>query len=84
MGVNYPNQEVLAKKYHHLKNGDMDERFVTIEIPEEMELQSQTFINLDEFILFLKKIKLTQLKGKSTEKHVISVKEAKQFLLERY
>ena len=41
MGVNYPNQEVLLKKYTYLKNGDMDDRFVTIEIPEELELSNQ-------------------------------------------
>lgn len=40
MGLNYPNKDILAKKKNYLKNGDMDDRFVTIEIPEELELEN--------------------------------------------
>lgn len=40
MGVDYPNQDILARKRAYLRNGDMDDRFVTIEIPEELELEN--------------------------------------------
>jgi len=40
MGVGYSNQQVLDRKMEYLKNGDMDERFVTIEIPEELETEN--------------------------------------------
>jgi ATP-dependent protease HslVU (ClpYQ) ATPase subunit len=85
MGKDYHDKDILEKKMNYLKNGDMDDRFVTIEIPEELELEGQQFISIEEFISYLKTIKLTGLKeDKAVDKHIISVREAKEFLLDRY
>ena len=83
MGVDYDNQEVLDRKMQYLKSGDMDERFITIEIPEEMEADNQQFISIDEFIQYLKGVKITNLQNVQSQ-HIMSVKEAREFLLEKY
>lgn len=84
MGVDYQDKEVLQRKRTYLRNGDMDDRFVTVEIPEELEIEGQQFISIEEFIAYLKTIKLTGLKEDRIDRHIISVREAKEFLLDKY
>lgn len=83
MGVGYSNQEVLHKKMEYLKNGHMDERFITIEIPEELEIENQQFISIDEFIKYLQNVRITNVQNYQSQ-HIMSVKEAKDYLLEKY
>ncbi len=81
LGPNFENQEVYKEKKAKMINGLYDERTINLEVPNELHDKTD-FFSLQELIDFLKKIKLSSRSHK--EKHILTVKDARDSLLDLY
>ena len=81
LGPNFANEEVYKEKKEKMINGLYDERTINLEVPNELHDRTD-FFSLQELMDFLKKIKLSSRSHK--EKHILTVKDARDSLLDLY
>jgi len=81
LGPNFENKEIREDKRLKMKKGFLDERTMSLEVPGEL-YDKKDFLSFQELMDYIKKAKLSSRSHK--EKQIMTVKEAREFLLELY